>query len=207
VNFVHPPSESHLAARAVALHAPGTRAEQKVLLDILGLLSDDGQLQELPRFVIPAYQIDGSIEPRDASASQEPPWDRSSVPAGLRNLPPLPTVRRKSGPKPKPPREPQGCGQRRGTVNGRNWHRREGSPVCDDCRVAWNDAQRVWRKTSSPPLPPRPETCGTLAGRSNHARRGEKLCRACKDAANAHARARRARREQEKERDQEKEAA
>ena len=197
MNFVHPPSESRLGARAVALHAPGTLADKRELLAMLGLLGDDGQLQELPRFVIPCYQVDGSTETRpEQTARMEPRWDRSTVPAGLRDLPPPE----------KPKRHPRrrtsvvtGCGDQRGTVNGRNRHRREGSPVCEDCRVAWNEYQRTLRLTPSEPnpdLPARPEKCGTLAGRSNHARRGEKLCRACKDAANAHARAKRAQRKE-----------
>jgi hypothetical protein len=200
MNFVHPPSESRLAARAVALHAGGSPAEQKELLAMLGLLSDDGQLQELPAFVIPAYNIDGSVETRpDPVCYKQPPWDRSSVPPGLRNL--APPVKAPAPPRPRPKRVAvvSGCGEQRGTVNGRNRHRREGSPVCDDCRQAWNEYQRALRQTASAPnpdLPPRPEKCGTLAGRSNHVRRGEELCRACKDAANAHARARRAQRKE-----------
>jgi hypothetical protein len=191
MNFIHPPSESHLAARAVALHAPGTTAEKREMLAILGLLSDDGQLRELPRTLV-SHQIEGLNEARADGGSREPPWDRSNVPPGLRDLP-VPTKGR-SKPVPRPrTRTWSGCGDQRGTVNGRNRHRREGSQVCEECRLAWNEYQRSLRPKAeiNPLLPPRPETCGTLAGRSNHQRRGEKLCRACKDAANAHARARR----------------
>lgn len=36
----------------------------------------------------------------------------------------------------------------RGTRFGRDWHRRCGTPICDDCRIAWNECCRESRRQS-----------------------------------------------------------
>ena len=90
-------------------------------------------------------------------------------------------------------RTPAACG----TAAGRTKHKRNGEPVCDPCRLAYNakarkdaaaKAEREGRVIAPRPVP----KCGTVSGYSTHRKRGEETCRACKDAHNAHQKQKRA---------------
>ena len=79
------------------------------------------------------------------------------------------------------PSPPAKCG----TVNGRAKHRRDGTPICDPCRIAYNAYQRA--RSSK-----RPRTAqvageivhGTVWGYQQHKARGDADCPPCREAAN-----------------------
>ena len=73
-----------------------------------------------------------------------------------------------------------GCGER----NGWRRHYREGTPLCDACRVIRREqAQAERRKRGIRPIAivraERRPKCGTASGYQRHRRLGEDACRAC----------------------------
>lgn len=105
------PDKYRLAARAVAVHAGGTPAERRELLDALGLLDDDGQVRPYVHRVeygIDAFQgpgsamgVQGHVDHAIAADTRRRPADLSAVPPGLRDYTP-------EGPMPDKPRRRRG---------------------------------------------------------------------------------------------------
>lgn len=209
-------SLNHLAAQAVAVHGGGPPSERRELLEMLGLVSEDGQITPDDTRNIDIHPVgDTTVLDRVGPRVQEV-FDRSNVPPGLRNLQPLPVEPRRITPSSVEPREtrPRNAVAKCGTLGGRARHMRLKERLCQPCKDAQNAYQREYKKRKNaakakvtpirpapvrkrktpkirvnPNLPPRPETCGTIAGRSNHLRRGQKMCLACATVYNTHQRA------------------
>lgn len=186
-------SVNRLAARAVALHAPGTPAERLEVLMMLGLVAPDRTIKpdEPQRIELSELNDAGSVD-RVKVTVREPNMDRSLVPPGLRDL--LPHEKQ---PKRKTD-ETDACG----TLTGHTRHIRYGEEVCRECKNARNEYAKARRRSRARTANPdgadgsvtpvdRPGKCGTVAGRSVHIRAGERVCRPCADVYNAHQRAKR----------------
>jgi hypothetical protein len=188
-----PLPESRLAARAVALYEEIPLAERKELLDMLGLLDDDGQLIELPVLMV--------TSPRPLAESnevklvnREVPWDRSTVPPGLRDLPP-PALESKSRQRAKVQRSD--CGDKRGTLTGRRRHQANGTPVCKECAEAYATWQREWKAKGGSGTEPCGDKRGTVDGVARHKQWRSKMCPDCAKVAQEANRLRRAEKRKE----------
>jgi hypothetical protein len=211
-----PTTMKRRAARAVALHAPGTPAERRQLLDMLGLLDEAGGIDERQPTVetyvatLGAGNGDSSTaRGRFAAHLSEGPDhpETFTSPPALRNLPPLPEPE----PAPRPPRAKKAStgvkGRPRravadgvlrppthhpetcGQLKGRRVHARAGEDLCDACRQVFNDWQKERRR-----VPPEQRKraqrapCGTPHGVKAHEVRGEEVCADCREAKRAQSR-------------------
>lgn len=119
------------------------RHEAEDLRPMLGLVTDDGDIppDDTNVYVLrdPAA-APGARNPDTHTAIPTRPRDRSNVPEGLANLPPVaPPAPKRRGPKPKPkvirpakPREVPECGSYKAYAR----HRRRNEPIDDACRQA-----------------------------------------------------------------------
>jgi hypothetical protein len=129
----------------------------------------------------------------------------SSAPAALRVLPPIvvppkPVAKPKPKPKAKAKAAPKTASAPRRTVpcgapSGYKRHRRENTPVCDQCR----DARRAYerdlaaKQRAANPKPHKERAhgdCGTLAGARYHRRHKQPVCPPCNQAENTYQRTR-----------------
>lgn len=145
-------SVNHLAAKAVALHYPGTLAERREVLLMLGLIAPDGTLAPDDTRT---YDIVPLGDTADPVSYNDPPVDRTTVPPGLANYTPRPVTPSRG---PKPARAPKPA-----------------------ALVSVKPSTASARKRPPAPEPSH-RSCGTLGGRGVHLRRGEPLCRCCKEA-------------------------
>lgn len=185
---------NHLLAKGIALHAPGSPAEKRELLEILGLIEPGGSV------VLPDDDADYSdlANVSDAKIVQRDDIRVSNarfkhlVPEGLRELPPEPVE--KPGPQGGRPRKPES--QIHGSHGGRRRHQQAGEPLCDECRAFAVTYQRERRaakaareaaavEAAGGKKPPRVrKSCGTTTGATLHRRNGEITCDPCKVADN-----------------------
>jgi hypothetical protein len=202
-------SANRQAAKAVALHAGGTPSERRELLDMLGLVGEDGDIApDDGRWNEVTPIIGGGPEGDNtphafARMFTDPPAPRHLVPEGLRELPEQPADdpaarkrdrsrqyssggHREREPKPARVREPARCGTRYGAVR----HRRLGEKACEECLQAERDYrnQRNMITKGRPVRHRKPVVCGTTQGRKKHIREKTPICQACREASNAYSR-------------------
>lgn len=132
------------AKRFVERFALG-RADEHHLLDVLGLVTNSGELAPDDNNVYNFPPPGRGPGARDSKAA--PTRDRSMVPEGLRELPPASVVkpeRRKPQPKvirPTKPREVPECGSYKAFAR----HRRLGEEVDDACLEASREYSRTYK--------------------------------------------------------------
>lgn len=144
-------SVNRLAIQAVARHAPGTPAQKYELLEMLGLVDDNGDITPDDTKVHVITDVGKAPGAKDPDASSPLGFadhgrrpDNMTTPAGLANLPPI-----VAAPVPSKPLPPHGT-RRRFRV-----HRLAGEE-CQQCRDAENlysknyqAAQRAAKKASA----------------------------------------------------------
>jgi hypothetical protein len=189
-------SANRRAAKAVALLAGGTPSERRELLDMLGLIGDDGDITPDDDRWNAVISIGGGADngnsaPRAfAHMFTDPPVPRHLVPQGLRELQApaeISAARNRDGserePKPAGVRKTARCGTRAGAVR----HRRLGEKVCEECLQSERDYRngRNTITTGRPTKRRKSVQCGTPQGRKKHVRDKTPICPPCKDAYNA----------------------
>lgn len=152
-------SESRKAARAVALHDPHPdKHQRKIALEVLGLIASAEVF--MPPILEPDPRkaewsdlegLDNSPLPATGPkvTPHTEPWDRMSVPEGLRNFDPREPVA------PKVRKIPQLDPSKCGSLSGRTQHARRNhelllaglpnDPSCDICRPFYTQYQREMR--------------------------------------------------------------
>lgn len=173
---------NQLAARHVARVATDP-ADARMLLDILGLLTDDGRIAPDDTRALPLEVPSAAVA---AHAPTSVRWwtDKpvvSTAPEALRNLPPVRVepVKRPLSPSqiagpPRPAMKP--CG----TEAAAKRHVRDREPLCEAC-VAGRAARN--KNLQKKPEHNRGTTHGTASGNLWHYRHGEKPCTPCREAA------------------------
>lgn len=205
-----PWSVNRLAALAVAMHAGGTVAERRELLEALGLVEpggrtvtpDDTKVHALVDVTTVAAGRDADpISPRAFAEHGRRPAGMTTPP-GLANLPPIvqqpkpepkqrPVKRRSPGEgKPqksratKPPREVPECG----SYKAYRRHKRRGEDVDEPCtqaaRAHWRSVDDAARRAAGVPKVVRhhPAPCGTRSGYERHRREHTAICGPCRAA-------------------------
>lgn len=166
--------ESRRAARAIAMRTEIPLAERKELLAMIGLLDEEGQYRDLQVTLTAPTSLGDSTDVK-VTHHREAAWDRSTVPPGLRDLPPPAPESKSSKPTKAPKVEGGGCGDKRGTLTGRKRHQVNGSPVCPECA----QAHAAWQRDYKTRLDPCGDERGTPAGVLRHKKWRAKMCTEC----------------------------
>ena len=127
-------------------------AEAKEMLDMVGLLAEDGTFKEPPAEKSAKQKIreaTGRMEgmnnrktlPNDPRAGRDR-W-AANIPEGLRNYDPVAAEKelRKLPKSPTPRRIPDADPTACGTLRGRSRHVKRGEKLCEPCRIVYNEYQ------------------------------------------------------------------
>ena len=159
------------AARFVHDYATDA-ADERMLLEMLGLIDDAGRITPDDTRTLPLEVPLAAVANREPTSVQ---WwtdkpEVSTAPEALRTLAP---------PSRRPAKRTDGCGK----ASGYKQHHRRGEEACRACKDAHNADRRKRRESSESRGQITYPECGTAAGYQRHRAGKNRVCDVCKEAA------------------------